>query len=156
MPLLNMHAIPFYMHTALELPASLNFFLHPLQQLLPPISSGSNSTLSLAPSASIVVRQYALLLFVSCCVSLTFAVRPHHDNTTRRGAGALALYHLGPLARAISRLGNGESPFEGGLGGPAVHAVGHGMCFVALLAVCVGPSVDAGGEPNAVAAKKGK
>jgi len=145
MPLISLHTIPFHLHTLFELPASLNFFLRPLQQIQPPSSSStSNSPLILPPSVSAVVRQYAALLFASCCVSLTFAARAHHDETARRGAGALALYHLAPLMRAVSRLRSGETPFEGGLGGPAVHAIGHGIIFLSLLMVAVGPALRDG------------
>ncbi|KAI9869655.1 MAG: hypothetical protein M1830_005250, partial [Pleopsidium flavum] len=68
-------------------------------------------------------------------------------------AGSLAIYHIAPSVRAVSRIvygdwasggglpeeekrrsrkGDGRTRWLGGLGGPWVHLVGHAVCFVAL------------------------
>ncbi|TVY87843.1 hypothetical protein LAWI1_G006763 [Lachnellula willkommii] len=88
--------LPFWLHLLIELPASLNFFLNPAEQLS-----------AAAPQAHALVRQYALLLFASSLVALIFATR-QVDRTSRNVAGALAVYHLAPLVRAVTRvLGGG-------------------------------------------------
>ena len=53
-------------------------------------------------------------------------------------AGALAVYHVAPVVRAVSRIigGDGSGKVRGrgwrGLGGPWVHLAGHLVCLVAL------------------------
>jgi len=111
----------FWLHFLLELPASLNFFLRPSEQLPSP-----------APQAHAIIRQYALLLFVSSLIALIFALRPV-DGTSRNVAGALSVYHLAPLVRAGSRVVEGSVDYGKGLGGPMVHLVVHGLCFAGLV-----------------------
>jgi hypothetical protein len=112
--------LPFWFHLLIELPASINFFLNPSEQLSSP-----------APQAHALVRQYAALLFASSLVALIFAVRPV-DRTSRNVAGALAVYHLAPLGRAVSRVLGGEVGYGKGLGGPWIHLVAHVFAFVEL------------------------
>lgn len=111
--------LPFWLHILIELPASLNFFFNPSEQLSSP-----------APQAHAIIKQYAVLLLVSNLISLIFALRPL-DRTSRKVAGALALYHLAPLIRAASRIGNDQ--YGMGLGGPIVHMIVHGLCFLGLI-----------------------
>ncbi|TGO43927.1 hypothetical protein BCON_0717g00030 [Botryotinia convoluta] len=103
--------LPFFLHTLIEIPASLNFFLNPSSQLSIP-----------APQAHTIIQQYATLLFVSCLISIIFASRPV-DRTSRNVAGALSLYHVAPAIRAGGRIVTGEGFGKGvkGLGGPGVH-----------------------------------
>jgi len=112
--------LPFWFHLLIELPASINFFLNPSEQLSSP-----------APQSHALIRQYAALLFASSLVALIFAVRPV-DRTSRNVAGALAVYHLAPLGRALSRIFEGGIGYGKGLGGPWVHLAAHGFCFVEL------------------------
>ncbi|PQE27656.1 hypothetical protein CJF30_00007980 [Rutstroemia sp. NJR-2017a BBW] len=120
--------LPFLLHTLIELPASLNFFLHPSSQFTPP-----------APQAHAVIRQYALLLFSSSLISLIFGLRPV-DGTSRNVAGALGVYHFGPLVRAGLRVWGGDTGGEkkGIVGGPWVHLVVHAVCGVGLMGVFLG------------------
>ncbi|CAL3962792.1 unnamed protein product [Diplocarpon coronariae] len=126
--------IPFLIHVVLETPASLNFFLRPGNQLAAP-----------APQAHALVRQYAALLLSSNLVALVFAFRDV-DETSQRVAGALAVYHVAPLVRAVGRIGNGtegergasrrasgREEAEGGLGGPWLHAATHACALGALV-----------------------
>ena len=53
------------------------------------------------------------------------------DLLTRKVAGALALYHVGPVVRAVSRIQNQD--LGGALGGPWLHAFLHVMCAVSLV-----------------------
>lgn len=53
------------------------------------------------------------------------------DEVGRAVAGALAVYHVAPLVRAVSRLREGRM-YGKDLGGPVVHAVVHGIALVEL------------------------
>jgi hypothetical protein len=116
----------FWLHIIIEFPASINFFLHPSATI------SSSQTAPLSPQVEAIIRQYAVLLFVSVLVALIFAVRDV-DVTSRRVAGALSVYHLMPLSRAAKRLVVGDWGRAGELGGPWVAGVVHALCFVALL-----------------------
>ncbi len=113
--------IPLLLHILIELPASLNFFFRP------------SATLAVKqPHAHAVIRQYALLLMTSNLITLIFLFRPL-DDVSRKIAGALGLYHIGPLVRAGCRIWDGEGRGDGGLGGPWVHMGLHAICAGALL-----------------------
>ena len=114
-------SLPFWLHFLIELPASMNFFLNPSEQLSSP-----------APQAHPIIKQYAVLLFVSTLIALIFALRPI-DGTSRNVAGALSVYHLAPLVRAGSRIAEGSGEYGKGLGGPMLHLAVHLLCFVGLL-----------------------
>jgi hypothetical protein len=120
MPLLPPPAIPFWAHILTELPASINFFLRPSEQLSSP-----------APQAHAIIRQYAILLLVSNIIASIFALRPV-DATSRHVGGALSIYHAAPLVRAARRIISRDEGYGGGLGGPVLHLVVHGVCFVTL------------------------
>lgn len=115
--------LPFFLHSLIEIPASLNFFFNPSSQLSLP-----------APQAHAVIQQYAILLFVSCLISIIFAWRAV-DRTSRNVAGALSLYHIAPALRATGRILGGEGFGKGmkGLGGPWVHLMVHFLCCASLL-----------------------
>lgn len=114
--------VPLLAHILLETPASLNFFLRPSEQLSSP-----------APQAHSIIRQYAILLLASNLVALIFLLRDV-DEVSRWVTGALAVYHVAPLSRALSRLGKGSEYWKG-LGGPRLHALCHGGVLVGLLGV---------------------
>jgi hypothetical protein len=115
--------LPFWMHFIIETPASLNFFFKPSEQLSTP-----------APQAHAIIAQYAVLLFSSNLVALIFANRPV-DGTSKLVAAALAVYHLAPLVRAVSRVTSTGHNYGIGLGGPWVHLGVHGTCLFGLLAL---------------------
>ncbi|EPE25551.1 hypothetical protein GLAREA_01463 [Glarea lozoyensis ATCC 20868] len=115
--------LPFWIHFIIETPASLNFFFNPSEQLSAP-----------APQAHPVIAQYAVLLFTSNLIALIFAIRPV-DNTSKLVAAALAVYHLAPLVRAVSRVTSKKKSYGKGLGGPWVHLGVHSTCILALLAL---------------------
>ncbi|TGO18305.1 hypothetical protein BPAE_0389g00010 [Botrytis paeoniae] len=114
--------LPFFLHTLIEIPASLNFFLNPSSQLSIP-----------APQAHTIIQQYATLLFVSCLISIIFASRPV-DRTSRNVAGALSLYHVAPAIRAGGRIVTGQGFGKGvkGLGGPGMHFIQCEYLFLPL------------------------
>ena len=107
------------LHLIVEVPASLNFFLRP------------SATLSCYQAAAHgVIRQYALLLLstniiVACMLGIS-------GPLPRQVAAALGIYHLGPLLRAISRIGDADA--QDSLGGPKLHAFAHSACALLLLA----------------------
>jgi len=124
--------LPFLLHLLIELPASLSFYFSPSSQL-------PRST----PSAHALIRQYAILLLSTNLIALIFLLHPPPTDSVAellRGnvAGALAVYHVAPVVRAVSRIIGGAGRGEGrrggwrGLGGPWVHLVGHSGCLVAL------------------------
>jgi hypothetical protein len=107
-------------HFLIELPASVLFFLRPSQTLSQP-----------QPHAHGVIRQYALLLVASELVVMPLLLQPVSGHS-RSVAGALAVYHLGPTARFLSRWRRarleGESSMAAGAATIAVaHAVAASM-----------------------------
>lgn len=125
MPVFSLTAahIPFLTHFLLELPASINFYLAPSEQLVSP-----------APQAHALIRQYAVLLASSNLVALIFLLRAI-DGTSKSVAGALGVYHIAPLLRAIGRLREGDGrgkKYGSRFGGPAMHAIVHGFAFLGL------------------------
>ena len=122
---LSLQNVPFWAHVAVELPASLKFFLNPSNQL-------SAHTEAHDPAIEAIIRQYAVLLFVSVLISLIFALRKV-DYTSYQVATALMLYHVAPILRAASRVTQGDQTWLGrDLGGPWVHLVVHMLCFSML------------------------
>ena len=114
----------FLLHIIVETPASIAFLLRPSSTLTQP-----------QPHAHPIIQQYALLLIASIYIAYTFLQRPK-DEVSRKIAGALALYHLGPMFRAVGKVRKGE----GRIGGikafgrnPWIHLVAHVLCFGALL-----------------------
>lgn len=122
-PAMPLHfSIPFFLHILTEVPASGSFFLHPSLTLQTP-----------QPGAHGVIRQYALLLASTTLIAAIFLLQPP-SKTSCQVAAALALYHVGPLTRAVSRARAEESiRIRGGLGWPWVHAGFHGLCIAALI-----------------------
>ncbi|ETN44340.1 uncharacterized protein HMPREF1541_10520 [Cyphellophora europaea CBS 101466] len=90
---------PFLLHILIEVPATLTFLLLPSRQL------GQHT-----PHAHAIVRQYALSLLASVLVAATFAFRDTaegegaSDQLRGKIAGALAVYHVGPVVRAAARV----------------------------------------------------
>lgn len=124
----NIQTFPFWLHAAIELPASLNFFLKPSS----PFSTHSIHGVPRYPVAEAIIRQYAVLLFVSVLISLIFAFR-EVDDTSRRVAAALFVYHVAPAVRAASQVAVGDRNwFDRELGGPWVHLVVHILGLAAL------------------------
>jgi len=107
------------LHLIIELPASINFLIRP------------SSTLSVPqPQAHAVIRQYALLLLSTNLIALTLLTR-EMEELSGKMAGALAVYHVGPIVRALSRIQKQES--GGVLGGPWLHAFVHILCAATLV-----------------------
>ena len=57
------------------------------------------------------------------------------DGTSRNVAAALAIYHLAPMVRAVSRLVQGGKEYGKGLGGPIVHMIVHAGTFAGLMSL---------------------
>ena len=115
------NSIPFLFHILIEVPASINFFLNPSATLPTP-----------QPHAHGVIRQYAILLMVTNIIAAILYLRPL-DLLSCRIAGAMSLYHIGPLVRAVIRQYRSEKGRGGtGLGGPLVHAIAHMACLLGL------------------------
>ncbi|RDW85563.1 hypothetical protein BP5796_03888 [Coleophoma crateriformis] len=130
-PLSSRSMLPFYLHLFLETPAALNFFFNPGQQL------GLSESV---PQAEAVVRQYAVLLLSSNLVALAMICRPS-DGTTQRVSGALGIYHVAPLVRAVGKIWAGQVSLSSGLGGPWVHAFGHAIALFLLLSLYLKPII---------------
>ncbi|KAL8762662.1 MAG: hypothetical protein Q9184_001369 [Pyrenodesmia sp. 2 TL-2023] len=113
--------LAFLLHILVELPASIAFFFKPSMTLPRP-----------QPHAHAVIRQYSLLLLSTNLIAYAFLFRPA-DETSATIAAALAVYHLGPLVRAGSRIGRGEARRVKGVGSPWVHLVVHAACLVLLI-----------------------
>lgn len=63
-------------------------------------------------------------------VALIFLLR-NVDQVSQLVAGALAVYHLAPVMRALSRMSRGRQ-YGSALGGPMVHGVVHGSALILL------------------------
>ena len=120
---------PFVLHALVEIPAGLNFLLNPDGQL------GRKTE-----HARAIIRQYALLLISSSLIALIFAFRtPGGDNLSGQIAGALAIYHIGPLARASSRILVPQaqaSESSGPAWEPWSHLTAHTICLLTLAQHC--------------------
>ena len=107
------------LHLMVELPACINFFLRP------------SATLSKSqPYSHCLIRQYALLLVSTNLIALAFLMRPA-DHLSGQISGALVVYHIGPLVRAMSRIRTQD--IGRALGGPWLHLFAHLLCVVALV-----------------------
>lgn len=89
---MQLSKLGFLLHICIEIPAFVNFILFPSKQLG-----------QLTPHAHPIVRQYALLLLSSIIIAACFLPR-QHDNLTSQIAASLAIYHIGPSVRSVSRL----------------------------------------------------
>lgn len=113
--------LAFLLHVIVEIPAFLNFLLFPSGQL-------STST----PHAHPVVRQYALLILTSVLIASAFVTRVN-DELSGQIAGSLALYHIGPSIRAISRLHRRSQLGKPLLfSEPSLHLFVHSICCAGL------------------------
>ncbi len=134
--------IPFLLHILLELPASITFFLSPSTQLQLPSPPPTPRAYS---QAHALIRQYAVLLLVSNLVALICVLQPtaiddilgiraegkvvEVERLRGNVAGALAVYHLAPLVRAVGRMVNGDGHGHGhghGRGYTTEQGNGHG------------------------------
>ena len=123
----SQHSIPFIFHVILESPAAVAFALFPSATLRSP-----------QPEAHAVIRQYALLLLTSVLIAAIFAYQPHNSLAShvhvqrleQQVAGALAMYHIGPVARAARRIRAREG--QGRQMMLCLHLLCHGACGMAL------------------------
>ena len=106
------------LHLIIEVPASINFLLKPTATLPPSQTHGHG-----------LIRQYGLLL-LSINIIIGVLLSRSVDLLTQQVAGALALYHVGPVIRAVSRIQHQD--LGGALGGPWLHAFLHVICAVSL------------------------
>lgn len=122
---LNELSLPFVAHILVETPACILFFLKPSLTLRQP-----------QPHANAIIRQYALLLFcTNIIVALILLYGQEAVLLRQRVAGALAVYHVGPLVRAMGRVYRREEEVGGSAAsGAPMHAVLHTVCAGLLLA----------------------
>lgn len=118
-------SIPFLLHLIIELPAAIQFTVSP------------SATLRIRqPHAHALIRQYALLLMASNLIAAAFVLhdRRHSECSAleRAVAAALAIYHLGPLLRAMARYQNGEGENRGLVMQPWLHLIVHFICGLEL------------------------
>ncbi len=109
----------FLLHLIIETAASINFLLRPSATLSAP-----------QPHSHAVIRQYALLLISSNIIAAVMLNR-EIDATSGKIAGALGVYHIGPIVRAVSRILQKSS--GSGLNEPWLHAFAHILCGTCLL-----------------------
>ena len=89
--------LAFFTHIILESGAACAFFRNPSFTLAQP-----------QPHAHQVIRQYALLLISTNLIAANFLFQQQPSALSSRVAGALALYHLGPITRAALKISSGE------------------------------------------------
>ncbi len=109
------------LHLIIETTAALNFFLRP------------SATLSISqPHSHGIIRQYALLLLTTNIIVAVVLKRAVWDAVSAQIAAALALYHVGPFLRAVSRISRGDPGDV--LGGAWLHSFSHVLCATCLVA----------------------
>ena len=155
---------PFLLHFLLAIPATINFYLSSrppkAQPSAPETTSNESSQLAQStashglPEAQVgaVIRNYSFSLLSSCLTALTvyrWIDRPPQTFSHGLGssiyndlAASLAVYHVGPILRALGRI-FGRDEKRGGdrpvstrakdLGGPVTHLVLHVVVIGALL-----------------------
>ena len=112
----------FLLHILGESFAIFGFAFRPSQTLRQP-----------QPDAHAVIRQFALLLLSTNLIAGIFLFQEKPTNISCKVAGALALYHLGPLARAAMKIYRGEKVgIREGLGGAWVHVGYHSVTMASL------------------------
>lgn len=111
----------FVLHLVIETTAAINFFLRPSATLSSP-----------QPHSHGVIRQYALLLLTTNIIAAAVLSRAMYDELSGQIAAAFALYHAGPLVRAVSKIRRGNAGDV--LGGAWLHALSHLLCLACLLA----------------------
>ncbi|KAJ9125640.1 hypothetical protein QFC22_000602 [Naganishia vaughanmartiniae] len=149
---------PFLLHFLLAVPATINFYLlsrPPKAQTPAPNATNETTQHEVVkpshglPDAQIgaVIRNYSFSLFSSCLTALTVYRWIDYIPSTgssRTGLGSslysdlaasLAVYHIGPILRALGRITGASMGGEGGdelvssrgkdLGGPVLHLVLH-------------------------------
>ena len=112
--MLDPRGFPFILHLLVEVPACINFFIFPSDQLRTP-----------APQAHAVIRQYAILLLSSNLIAATFASTSTEGTTARLVGGALGIYHVAPGVRALCRIRK-----SGAMAQPVLHLIAHSTCLV--------------------------
>lgn len=119
------YQIAFMLHTLVEVVAALNFMFFPSKQL------GRHS-----PEAHPIIRQYSLLLLSSAATSFIFARQPW-TTSSQHVAAALALYHIGPILRSISRLIRQLKQSRAVWASEAMlFLIVHMCCLASLLSIC--------------------
>ncbi|KAM0802373.1 hypothetical protein BDR22DRAFT_124252 [Usnea florida] len=110
----------FLLHLIIETTAAINFFIRP------------SATLSIPqPHSHGIIRQYALLLLTTNIVVIVILNNGAGDTLLSQIAAALALYHAGPIVRAVSRIRRGDPGIV--LGRPWLHVFLHMLCAMCLV-----------------------
>lgn len=119
--MLHHHQGSFLLHAIIETVASANFLVFPDSQLP-----------RAAPQAHAVIRQYGILLLCSVLISVLMALEPLNVLSGKM-AGALALYHVGPITRAASRtFTRAESMQRTSITQPLFYLFIHSVCLATL------------------------
>jgi hypothetical protein len=150
---------PFLLHFLLAVPATINFYLlsRPPKAQTPAPNATANEATGLGtvipshglPDAQVgaVIRNYSFSLLSSCLTALTVYRWIDHLPTAGSGraglgsslysdlAASLAVYHIGPILRALGRIVGASGGGGAGdqlvstrgkdLGGPVLHLVLH-------------------------------
>ena len=116
--------LAFSTHIILESGAAYTFFRNPSFTLAQP-----------QPLAHQVIRQYALLLISTNLIAANFLFQQQPSALSSRVAGALAIYHFGPITRATLKIRSGEKINRRGvlLGAAWLHAFSHIIILVMLV-----------------------
>lgn len=126
----------FYLHFLVETPAIIGFLCFP-----------SGTLTESQPHAHGVIRQYGLLLTTTNIIvaSVLFSAEAleargaqEFASLARCIAGALALYHTGPMTRAAFRMQAKDRKRSGLMASPAIHLVAHAVCCSALTWTALG------------------
>lgn len=118
-------SVPFLLHIIIDFPAAIAFAFNP-SGTLPVMQSGAHA----------IIRQYALLLMCSNFIAGSLALQdsqlPGLNPVSQGVALSLAVYHLGPAARAIGRVRRCDET-QSFFANPWLHVFVHVLCAIALL-----------------------
>jgi hypothetical protein len=115
------------LHLVIETPATIGFLFFPSATLPAP-----------QPQVQAIIRQYGLLLG---CTNVVIAVLLSMKSSIPNVAyislehhigRALAIYHIGPLCRAASRIHQSEN-IQNVFASPWLHLIAHALCLGALV-----------------------
>jgi hypothetical protein len=120
--------LPLLFHALLETTAALSFLFNPKAQ-------HANAATDL--ETRLILRSYGGLLLSTSILCAGFCFREGFDDPARIVSGAMAVYHLFPIARAWTKLRVAKVRSGKFCGGPAVHLLVHWGALLGLTGAAV-------------------
>jgi hypothetical protein len=119
---------PLLFHALLETTAALSFLFYPQVQ---------HPTAATDLETKLILRSYGGLLLSTAVLCAGFYFREGFDDPARIVSGAMAVYHVFPIARAWMKLRMTNVRGATFCGGPAVHFLVHWGALLGLTGAAV-------------------